>query len=101
MKPKLSTSNIRSVSSLISAIKLLWTQHITHEYLRKLSDSMPTQLQKVMMPKDTQRIIKSKYYILMLGLWMFFYHVYHENAAHAFHSILFVDTDVSNSTRLN
>jgi transposase len=51
MKNQLKKVDTNSVPKLITEIKLLWTTGITQEYCRKLSDSMPRRLQKVIEAK--------------------------------------------------
>ncbi len=51
MKNMLRKKDISSVPKLTAAIKELWTQELTAEYLKKLSDSMPRRLQMVIEAK--------------------------------------------------
>jgi hypothetical protein len=47
----LKTTDISSVPRLTAAIKELWTQELTPQYLWNLSDSMPKRLQMVIEAK--------------------------------------------------
>jgi transposase len=51
MKKKLGGKDISSVPKLTNEIKILWTTNICQEYFKKLSNSMPTRIQKVIAAK--------------------------------------------------
>jgi transposase len=51
MKGKLKDKDVSSVPKLINEIKMLWTTKISREYFKKLSDSMPTRIKKVLAAK--------------------------------------------------
>ena len=51
MKNELRKKDISSVPKLIDELKSLWTSGLSHEYLKKLSDSMPRRMQMVIQAK--------------------------------------------------
>jgi hypothetical protein len=51
MKKKWGGRDISSVPKLSNEIKILWTTNICQEYFKKLSNSIPTRIQKVIAAK--------------------------------------------------
>jgi hypothetical protein len=51
MKGKLKDKDVSYVPELIHEIKMLWPTEISREYFKKLSELMPTRIQKVLVAK--------------------------------------------------
>jgi hypothetical protein len=51
MKKKLGGKDFSSVPKPTTEIKIMWTANICQEYFKKLSDSMPTRIRKVIAAK--------------------------------------------------
>jgi hypothetical protein len=52
LKGKLKDKEKQSTLKLIRELKILWTSHISREYFKKLSDSMHSRIQEVIVAKQ-------------------------------------------------